>query len=63
MVTNHITRSVLLFAWLFAAAISDSLVTHGEEPGEIMFHESYNDALREAKQTRKPIFLEFRCAP
>jgi hypothetical protein len=25
--------------------------------------ESYGDALREAKATHKPIFLEFRCEP
>ena len=34
-----------------------------EEPDSIFFHEYYNDALREAKLTKKPIFLEFRCAP
>lgn len=25
--------------------------------------ESYNEAIDEARQTGKPIFLEFRCAP
>lgn len=34
-----------------------------EEPDEIYFHDDYNKALREAKLTQKPIFLEFRCAP
>jgi hypothetical protein len=29
----------------------------------IFFHNDYAEALREAKQTGKPIFLEFRCAP
>ena len=34
-----------------------------EEPETIFFHENYNEALCEAKLTKKPIFLEFRCAP
>lgn len=29
--------------------------------GEINWLESYPEALREAKRTGKPIFLEFRC--
>jgi hypothetical protein len=28
----------------------------------IFFHDDYNAALRDAKLTKKPIFLEFRCA-
>ena len=31
--------------------------------GSIRFHENYAEALREAKESGKPIFLEFRCAP
>ncbi len=30
---------------------------------EINWLENYGDALREARQTGKPIFLEFRCEP
>ncbi len=29
----------------------------------IRFHDNYADAIREARATGKPIFLEFRCAP
>lgn len=38
-------------------------VASADEPENIFFHESYNDAIREAQLTKKPIFLEFRCAP
>ena len=30
-------------------------------PDEIRWLDNYRDAIREARQTRKPIFLEFRC--
>ena len=30
---------------------------------EIVWLADYREALREAKQTHKPIFLEFRCEP
>ena len=30
---------------------------------ELSWHDSYQDALLEAKEAGKPIFLEFRCAP
>ena len=29
----------------------------------VVWIESYDEALREAQRTGKPIFLEFRCAP
>ncbi|MEM6279073.1 MAG: hypothetical protein AAF733_06315 [Verrucomicrobiota bacterium] len=29
----------------------------------LKWHHSYEEALIEAKETRKPLFLEFRCAP
>ena len=29
----------------------------------VVWIESYDEALREARRTGKPIFLEFRCAP
>jgi hypothetical protein len=34
---------------------------HHFASGEINWLESYPEALREAKRTGKPIFLEFRC--
>ena len=30
-------------------------------PDEIPWLDNYDDAVREAKRTQKPIFLEFRC--
>lgn len=30
-------------------------------PDEVTWLDNYGDAVREARQTRKPIFLEFRC--
>ena len=34
-----------------------------QDPDDIVFHDDYNKAIREAKLTKKPIFLEFRCEP
>ena len=31
--------------------------------GSIQWLENYREALRQAKRTQKPIFLEFRCEP
>ena len=33
------------------------------QQGELYWHNNYEDALAEAKQTGKPIFLEYRCSP
>ena len=38
-------------------------VSSEEESEDIFFHEHYQAALEEAKLTKKPIFLAFRCAP
>ena len=45
------------------ATIAFGVPAGAQEQKEIYFHEDYNAALREAKLTQKPIFLEFRCAP
>ncbi|MEM1440928.1 MAG: hypothetical protein AAGF67_01210 [Verrucomicrobiota bacterium] len=29
----------------------------------LKWHHSYEEALEEARETNKPLFLEFRCAP
>jgi hypothetical protein len=44
----------LALSWLMGAAPRPA-------PDEIVWFENYGDALREAKKTQKPIFLEFRC--
>lgn len=51
------------YALLYVAALA---VPHGGPvaPEEaVIWIESYDEALAEAKLTGKPIFLEFRCAP
>jgi hypothetical protein len=30
---------------------------------EIYWFDNYNEAIREAKRTQKPLFIEFRCVP
>ena len=34
-----------------------------QTPKKIVWHESYSEAIAEAKATGKPLFLEFRCVP
>ncbi len=29
----------------------------------LYWHNNYSEALREARQTQRPVFLEFRCEP
>lgn len=33
------------------------------QSGDLFWHQNYQDALQEARQTGKPIFLEYRCSP
>jgi hypothetical protein len=62
------TRSVpiwLASLWLLPVG-ADLLLAKpadAQSPDHIVFHDDYNKALREAKLTKKPLFLEFRCAP
>lgn len=51
--------------WLLATGLYALVPTpaDSQQPEEIVFFDDYNKALREAKLTQKPIFLEFRCAP
>ncbi len=53
------TRLRQLFLY-FALACLPSLFAQEDD---IRWHDNYASALREAKQTGKPIFLEFRCEP
>lgn len=60
------SQNMWLPTWLACVVVvpfAFAIVAKGEEPEGIFFHESYNDAISEAKLTKKPIFLEFRCAP
>lgn len=58
------------FVWILAAFTQpglpiaiDAVDAQEPEAEEIFFHDDYNKAIHEAKLTKKPIFLEFRCAP
>jgi hypothetical protein len=42
---------------------SDSIARSISTPKEINWHDSYAEAIAEAKTTGKPLFLEFRCVP
>ena len=63
MATRRITESLFFMTCSAIMAIAFPWHCQAQDSDSITFHENYNDALREAKQTRKPIFLEFRCAP
>lgn len=74
----RITISAFL-TWLFGVAVLIGLSGCGQEPeataspqpprfrssfdDEIVWYANYQAAIREAKITGKPIFLEFRCVP
>ena len=52
-----------VWAWAAVVQIVAAIVTKAAEPEDIVFHDDYSNAIREAKLTQKPIFLEFRCDP
>ena len=54
-------KSVAAFAVLFHLFFAG--FGQAQEPEGIYFFDDYNKALQESKRTKKPIFLEFRCAP
>ena len=51
-------RRALVLSLLFLLL---SLLPLAAQDDRIFWHGKYEDALREAKETGKPIFLEFRC--
>ena len=48
-----------ILAWLVGSFLGPLLA----QDDEIYWLENYSEAIREAKRTQKPIFLEFRCEP
>ena len=48
-----------LMPWALSAAAPPAAA----QSDEIPWFDNYAEALKEAKRTRKPIFLEFRCEP
>ena len=63
MSINKNTWSAMIWVLPAVAQIVVAMVAGAEEPKEILFHDSYNKAIQEARLTQRPIFLEFRCAP
>ncbi len=55
MTMHKAISSLALFAAIAFAG------TASAASDEIQWLDNYKDAIREAKQTQKPIFLEFRC--
>lgn len=53
--------SVKTFALLAGLALSATGIRSHPVQDEIEWLDNYADAIREAKRTNKPIFLEFRC--
>ncbi|MEM9281285.1 MAG: hypothetical protein AAGA96_05615 [Verrucomicrobiota bacterium] len=46
-----------------SAPESEAAQTVEELKSMLHWHHSYEEALAEAKETGKPLFVEFRCAP
>jgi len=46
-----------------AACLACLLPATLAEDDSLHWHDNYADAVREARRTGKPIFLEFRCEP
>ena len=55
-------QNCILYAILacVVASVVGPLLAQDEE---IYWLENYSEAIREAKRTQKPIFIEFRCEP
>ena len=58
---NAMRLDIVASALLLSCAVAAPSSLRAQ--GEIFWHESYQDALAEAKATGKPIFLEYRCEP
>ncbi len=60
-------RQQACLASLWAVIVGVTLATpqpaEAQGPDSIFFHDDYDKAIQEAKLTKKPVFLEFRCAP
>ena len=52
------TRGLILLG-----AFACALIPLPAQEDEIAWFDSYAQAVREARRTQKPIFLEFRCEP
>ena len=50
--------ALFALAACFVLSLPDPVSAQGDD---ISWYDNYNEAIREAKRTGKPIFLEFRC--
>ncbi len=55
-------RNFVLYA-ILACVVGSVVVPLLAQDDEIRWLDNYSEAIREAKRTGKPIFLEFRCEP
>ena len=51
-------HTLRLAFFALVACLASALPAQGDD---ISWHDNYDEAIREAKRTGKPIFLEFRC--
>jgi hypothetical protein len=54
-------QNVLLYA--IVTSVVSAVVAPSLAQDEIRWLDNYDEAIREAKRTEKPVFLEFRCEP
>jgi hypothetical protein len=59
---SHTMTKWLGFALLACGAVSAAAALAPQNEGLVWF-EDYQEALRQAKQSHKPLFVEFRCEP
>jgi hypothetical protein len=56
---GKVIRGLVLCSLL--ALMAGTVAIPSQAPDEITWLDNYRDAVREAKRTQKPIFIEFRC--
>ncbi|MEM1248076.1 MAG: hypothetical protein AAGA81_06325 [Acidobacteriota bacterium] len=56
-------KSFLAPVALSLAALAPASAAVNNDSDTLSWTKSYDEALQEAKETGKPLFLEFRCAP
>jgi hypothetical protein len=61
--TNKMQTRDLILTTILACVAGLMVLPLFAQEDEINWLENYGEALREARRTGKPIFLEFRCEP
>lgn len=57
------SRTILIWLGLLFLGVAAATSQEAGEEDTLSWHSDYEEALAEARDTGKPIFLEFRCAP